>query len=112
MDGTQKIPLRWGPTLAGLGRGGAAALPDDGVCFGLAAWAAFVERAVRTGEPLDDPRAAELRAIVEGASGPDAAQAALLALPGLLPPTLATDPRLLPAVRGAGAVVDGPAQRR
>ena len=104
-DGTQKIPLRWGPTLAGLARSGAA-LPDDGVLFGLAAWTAFVGHAARTGAPLDDPRADELRAAVESAGTPDAAVAALLALPGLLPAGLGTDPRVVDGVRRARRSLD------
>ena len=97
MDGTQKIPYRWGGVLAD-------ALPaghePHGVAFGLAAWAEFVRRRIRSGEGVDDPRAAELAALVDAAEmpgGPDGLGdvqglagaeedvRALVALPGLLP---------------------------
>ncbi|MDQ8041072.1 mannitol dehydrogenase family protein [Cellulosimicrobium sp. XJ-DQ-B-000] len=92
MDGTSKIPVRWGTTLGDLlaGRPGDAAAP--GVVGALAAWAAFVVAEVRAGRPLDDPRGDELRTVVEGAPDDAAAARALVRLPGLLPGVV--DPRL------------------
>lgn len=98
MDGTQKIPFRWGGVLAD---SLAAGREPHGVAFGLAAWAEFVRRRLVTGEGVDDPRAAELEALVGAAEVPGGADGlgdvaglagaeedlrALLALPGLLPP--------------------------
>jgi len=111
-DGTQKIPLRWGPTLTGLVAREGSALPGHGVLFGLAAWTAFVERALRTGVPLDDPRADELRARVEAAATPDAAVASLLALPGLLPAGLGSDPRVVEGTTRARRALDALATPR
>ncbi|MFC8732343.1 mannitol dehydrogenase family protein [Luteimicrobium sp. NPDC057192] len=105
-DGTQKIPLRWGPTLTGLAATDATELPADGVLVGLAAWAAFVERALRTGAPLDDPRVDELRALVEASTDTSATVAALLSLPGLLPGRLGTDPRVVDGVTRARKTID------
>ncbi|MFI2488438.1 mannitol dehydrogenase family protein [Promicromonospora kroppenstedtii] len=97
MDGTQKIPFRWGGVLAD---SLAAGREPRGVAFGLAAWAEFVRRRTHSGEGVDDPRAAELEALVEaaevpggmdglgdvaGLAGAEEDLRALLALPGLLP---------------------------
>jgi fructuronate reductase len=97
MDGTQKIPYRWGGVLADAL---AAGWEPQGVAFGLAAWAEFVRRRTRSGEGVDDPRAEELAALVlaaevpggadglgdvEGLAGVEEDIRALLALPGLLP---------------------------
>lgn len=85
MDGTQKIPFRWGATLADH----LAARPDapapGGVVAALAAWAGYVVAESRAGRTVDDPRGDELRAVVEGASDDAAAVRALVLLPGLLP---------------------------
>ena len=85
MDGTQKIPFRWGATLADL----LAAQPDApaarGVVAALAAWAGYVVAEVGAGRAVDDPRGDELRAVVEGAPDDAAAVRALVLLPGLLP---------------------------
>lgn len=85
MDGTQKIPFRWGATLADL----LAARPDApaprGVVTALAAWAGYVVAEVRAGRAADDPRRDELREVVEGAADDAAAVRALVLLPGLLP---------------------------
>lgn len=85
MDGTQKIPFRWGATLADL----LAARPDgpapQGVVAALAAWAGYVVAEARAGRTVDDPRGDELRAVVEGAPDDAAAVRALVLLPGLLP---------------------------
>ncbi len=81
-DGTQKIPFRWGGTLTD--RLIAGEVPA-GVVTALAAWAAYVVAEVRAGRVVDDPRADELRAVVEDATHDDAAVRALVRLPGLLP---------------------------
>ncbi|MGW6228594.1 mannitol dehydrogenase family protein [Cellulosimicrobium cellulans] len=85
MDGTQKIPFRWGATLADL----LAAQPDApaprGVVAALAAWAGYVVAEVGAGRTVDDPRGDELRAVVEGAPDDAGAVRALVLLPGLLP---------------------------
>lgn len=82
MDGTQKIPVRWGGTLAD--RLAAGVVPE-GVVGALAAWAAYVVAETRAGRTVDDPRADELRALVTGTGDDAAAVAALVRLPGLLP---------------------------
>jgi fructuronate reductase len=97
MDGTQKIPFRWGGVLADAL---AAGREPEGVAFALAAWAEFVRRRTVSGEGVDDPRAAELAALVNAAEVPGGSDGlgdvaglagaeedlrALLALPGLLP---------------------------
>jgi fructuronate reductase len=85
MDGTQKIPYRWGATLADL----LAARPDgpapQGVVAALAAWAGYVVAEARAGRTVDDPRGDELCAVVEGAPDDAGAVRALVLLPGLLP---------------------------
>ncbi|MBD5785418.1 mannitol dehydrogenase family protein [Cellulosimicrobium terreum] len=82
MDGTQKIPFRWGGTLADRLADGVV---PRGAVTALAAWAAYVVGEVRAGRVVDDPRSDELAAIV-GAAGSDAdAVRALVRLPGLLP---------------------------
>ncbi|AEG43263.1 mannitol dehydrogenase family protein [Isoptericola variabilis] len=102
MDGTQKIPFRWGGTIAD--RLAAGAVPR-GAAFALAAWSEVVRREAAAGRTVDDPRAAELRDVVEQVGNGDAAAAppadvvrALLALPGLLPDGAGTDERLVGAV--------------
>jgi fructuronate reductase len=97
MDGTQKIPFRWGGVLKDALAAGQEPL---GVAFGLAAWAQFVRRRTHSGLGVDDPRAAELADLVDAAEMPGGADGlgdverlagaeedlrALLALPGLLP---------------------------
>jgi fructuronate reductase len=102
MDGTQKIPFRWGGTIAD--RLAAGAVPR-GAAFALAAWSEVVRREAVAGRTVDDPRAEELRSVVERVGGGDAAAAepgevarALVALPGLLPDGVGTDERLVHAV--------------
>lgn len=102
MDGTQKIPFRWGGTIAD--RLAAGVVPR-GAAFGLAAWSEVVRREAAAGRSVDDPRAAELRSVVaeagEGdpaAADPAAVARALLALPGVLPDGVGTDGRLVEAV--------------
>ncbi|MCA5892247.1 mannitol dehydrogenase family protein [Isoptericola sp. NEAU-Y5] len=102
MDGTQKIPIRWGGTIAD--RLAAGVVPRQ-AAFALAAWSEVVRREAAAGREVDDPRAAELRHVVLDAGGGDAAAAgaadvarALVGLPGLLPPDVAGDAGLVAAV--------------
>lgn len=85
MDGTQKIPFRWGATLADLLDARPDAPAPRGVVAALAAWAGYVVAEARAGRTVDDPRGDELRAVVAGASDDAAAVRALVLLPGLLP---------------------------
>ncbi|GAA1717497.1 mannitol dehydrogenase family protein [Isoptericola hypogeus] len=124
MDGTQKIPIRWGGVVAD--RLAAGEVPA-GAAFALAAWCELVRREVSAGREVDDPRAAELRAAVaravEGAgrgdgaaASPEAVARALVALPGLLPAGTASDARFLDAVvaevAGLRTLVPGRYSRR
>nr|WP_281387086.1 mannitol dehydrogenase family protein [Jiangella mangrovi] len=111
-DSTQKIPIRWGGTIAD--RLAVGVVPH-GAAFALAAWSELVRREAAGGRSVDDPRAGELRAIVAAAGAGDPAQAAppdvacaLVALPGLLPDAAGTDERLVDAIL---AEVDGLAAR-
>ncbi|WP_125773189.1 mannitol dehydrogenase family protein [Antribacter gilvus] len=98
MDGTQKIPFRWGGVL---GDSLSAGRVPGGLVLGLAAWAEFVRRRVMAGEVVDDPRAAELAEVVHGAGGDrEATVRGLLGVPGLLPDVAVGHEALL------GAVVD------
>ncbi|WP_166845231.1 mannitol dehydrogenase family protein [Isoptericola sp. BMS4] len=111
MDGTQKIPVRWGGVAAD--RLAAGEVPA-GVAYGLAAWSEVVRREAVAGREVDDPRASELRAAVARVGGGDAAAAApdqvaraLVALPGLLPERIAGDaPALARLVDTVVAEVD------
>ncbi|MFE6234294.1 mannitol dehydrogenase family protein [Cellulosimicrobium sp. NPDC057862] len=85
MDGTQKIPFRWGGTLADLLAARPGAPAPQGVVAALAAWAGYVVAEARSGRTVDDPRGDELRAVVEDAPDAPAAFRALVLLPGLLP---------------------------
>ncbi|WP_454728630.1 mannitol dehydrogenase family protein [Cellulosimicrobium protaetiae] len=109
MDGTQKIPFRWGATLADL----LAARPDapapQGVVAALAAWAGYVVAEARAGRTVDDPRGDGLRAVVESASDDAAAVRALVLLPGLLPDVPEGRlPEVADAVVAASADAGGP----
>ncbi|MFE6968864.1 mannitol dehydrogenase family protein [Isoptericola sp. NPDC057653] len=102
MDGTQKIPIRWGGVVAD--RLAAGVVPA-GAAFGLAAWSEVVRREAAAGRLVDDPRADELAGVVARAGAGDPAAAtpadvarALLALPGLLSAGAGTDERLVAAV--------------
>lgn len=107
-DGTQKIPIRWGPVISWhLDRGRV----PDGVAYGLAAWIEFVRRSARDGVDLGDPAAATrvtdavLRAGVSDVAG---VAAALLTLPGLLPENRGIRQGLMDAViRHATALAAG-----
>ncbi|GII98336.1 fructuronate reductase [Sediminihabitans luteus] len=106
MDGTQKIPVRWGGVLAE--RVAAGQVPD-GATYGLAAWALFVVRATLDAAhaaELADPRADELRALVRAADGDvEAAVRSLVALPGLLPDALGEHPDVVAAVLAHAATL-------
>jgi fructuronate reductase len=67
MDGTQKIPQRWLATIEALRQQGK--LPSA-LLFALAAWLAFISK---PGRIIDDPLAAQLSKIREGARGDAAA---------------------------------------
>ncbi|MEG3616107.1 mannitol dehydrogenase family protein [Isoptericola haloaureus] len=102
MDGTQKIPYRWGDTIAA--RLAAGQVPH-GAAYALACWAEVVRREAVEGRAVDDPRGEELQRLVAAVGDGSAVQAdpvevarALTALPGLLPGDAAQDPRLLDAV--------------
>ncbi len=97
-DGSQKLPIRWGDTAA---QCLATDHVPEGVAFGLACWAEFVRRTVRDDGDLADPASAEaLEKAVRDAGVDDsvAVTEALIALPGLLPDRIGTDPRLVSAV--------------
>nr|WP_216645249.1 mannitol dehydrogenase family protein [Isoptericola halotolerans] len=102
MDGTQKIPYRWGDTVAE--RLAAGEIPH-GAAYALAAWSEVVRHEALAGRLVDDPRAAQLRDVVRAvgrgsveAARPEDVARALTALPGLLPGGSGTDPALLDAV--------------
>ena len=86
MDGTQKLPPRiLAPAAEILSRGG----DIDSFARVTAGW---VWHAAQY-EPLRDPRAEEIRARLQGVPRePSALTAALMALPGLVPPSLRDDP--------------------
>jgi fructuronate reductase len=106
MDGTQKIPVRWGGVIADRLADGAV---PAGAAFALAAWSEVVRREAVAGRAVDDPRSGELRDVVLAAllrelhrspavgrwrSEPGALLApalALVALPGLLPEQVTGD---------------------
>jgi fructuronate reductase len=72
MDGSQKIPVRWLPTLREARRRG---MPVPGLVVALAAWLRFLGGRDEAGRdlPLDDPLATRLRAVAAGADGDPAA---------------------------------------
>ncbi|WP_264031046.1 mannitol dehydrogenase family protein [Cellulosimicrobium sp. SH8] len=105
MDGTQKIPFRWGATLADLLAARPEAPAPQGVVAALAAWAGYVVAEARAGRTVDDPRGDELRAVVGGAPDDDSAVRALVFLPGLLPGV--PDGRLDEVADGAVAAAVG-----
>jgi fructuronate reductase len=86
MDGTQKLPPRiLAPAAQTMAQGG----DTDSFARVTAAW---VWHAVQF-QPLRDPRADEIRARLSGVPrDPAALTAALMGLPGLVPPVLRDDP--------------------
>ncbi|WP_418274994.1 mannitol dehydrogenase family protein [Isoptericola jiangsuensis] len=102
MDGTQKIPYRWGGTIAERLEVGEV---PRGAAFALAAWAEVVRREAVAGRAVDDPRGEEMAKTVAVLGGGSAADArpedvarALTALAGMLPSGVGLDPALLDAV--------------
>jgi fructuronate reductase len=102
MDGTQKIPYRWGDTV--VERLAAGEVPR-GAAYALAAWSEVVRREAVAGRAVDDPRGPEMQRMVAAVGGGSAADArpedvarALTALAGMLPGGAGLDPRLLDAV--------------
>ncbi|USI72439.1 mannitol dehydrogenase family protein [Sphingomonas morindae] len=100
MDGSQKLPQR---LLASIGWRIARDLPIPALALAVAAWmrwqggrddqgAAFV---------VDDPRAADTAAALRDAGSAEARVRALAALPGIVPPALASDPRFIGPVAAA-----------
>lgn len=89
-DGSHKLPPR---VLAPLALNHAAGRPTQGLTLVLASWIAHVVTALRSPGGLADPRAADLRAALAGAGGPQDQAAAVLALPGLVPGALVADAR-------------------
>lgn len=103
MDGTQKLPQRLlAPAAEALAQGQSIGC----FAFAVAAWMRFVEHP-ETGAPaaLDDPRATEIAAALEGARSAGETVAALQALPGLFPPELTASPAWAAAVEGALAAI-------
>lgn len=101
MDGTQKLPPRiLTPAAEVLARGG----DTDSFARVTAGW---VWHAAQH-EPLRDPRTEEIRARLQGVPrDPVALTAALMALPGLVPPPLRDDPVWNRQVAGHVAALKG-----
>lgn len=88
MDGSQKLPQRlFAPALERVQRGERA----PAMALAMAAWLLFLRGQGEDGSTLalDDPRAAELRAVAGGAGDAPALRDAVFALPGLVPAALA-----------------------
>jgi fructuronate reductase len=102
MDGTQKIPYRWGGTIAERLREGEV---PQGAAYALATWAEVVRREAVAGRAVDDPRGEEMAKMVAVIGGGSAADArpvdvarGLTALAGMLPSGVGLNPQLLDAV--------------
>jgi fructuronate reductase len=93
MDGSQKLPQR---ILGTLGENLAAGRPSDGLVLAVAAWMHYVSGMDLRGAPIDvrDPLAGRLRALSDGAAGPEDKVAALLSVREVFPPALAQHARL------------------
>ncbi len=94
MDGSQKIPQRWLQTLE-------AQLNGDGnidyLCLALAAWIRYVSGVDERGQPIDvqDPLAAELKALVDANRGNAAATvAAVLGVKAVFPDAIANSEKV------------------
>lgn len=86
MDGSQKLPQRiFAPALDALAAGSDA----DAFAAATAQWLAYL---LRAGEPVDDPRAAELAAAAAESRATGSGSAPFFDLPGLFPPGLAAAP--------------------
>jgi fructuronate reductase len=91
MDGSQKIPVRWLPTLREAQRRGQ---PADHLVTALAIWLRFLTGRDEAGRelPLDDPLTARLRATVTPvADDPAALVRAVLAIEEVFGPDLRRD---------------------
>ena len=89
MDGSAKIPQRWFTPASEQLQNGQDNRP---FAFATAVWAAWLADMAKRGETPDDPRGAELQAMVRAAGEDDAAlMRGLLDLPGLLPADLRID---------------------
>lgn len=97
-DGSQKLPLRWWPTLRErLNRGQSV----EGVAIGTAAWIRYLHGVTRAGLGYEvvDPIAGSLCRVVRDAGEGCAAQVdALMSLPGVIDADLAADARWRAAV--------------
>lgn len=84
-DGSQKLPQR---ILATLRENAAAGRPSPGLTLAVAGWMRFLGGVDEQGGAIEvrDPLAAELRALSEGAAGPEAKVAALLSLRAVFSP--------------------------
>ena len=93
MDGSQKLPQRLlAPARERLAQG--LAVPR--IALGIAAWLRFLQGRSDAGVelPLNDPMAERLRTAARGADAPRALLDAVFALPDVVPPDLAANPRL------------------
>ncbi len=91
MDGSQKLPQRlFAPALDRLRAGRTA----PRIALGVAAWLHFLRGAADDGTrlPLDDPHAQRLREAASGAPDALALRDAVLAMAGIVPPSLADHP--------------------
>ena len=103
MDGSQKIPVRWLPTLREARRRG---LPVPRLVTALAAWLRFLGGRDEAGTdlPLDDPLATRLRAVAAGAADdPTALVRAALAVEEVFGRDLRQDARLVEQLTQASA---------
>jgi fructuronate reductase len=99
-DGSQKLPQR---LLATIADARAAGLATPGLALAVAAWMRYVGGTDERGAPIDvrDPLAGRLRALCDGAGGPEARVAALLAVGEVFPAALAEAPDFRAAVTAA-----------
>ncbi|MDP1631620.1 MAG: mannitol dehydrogenase family protein [Caulobacter sp.] len=103
-DGSQKLPIRIGATLAdALAAGRSVAR----LAVPLAAWMRFVIRQTRAGEALVDPLSADLAVLGEPAADSPDDVPAFLALERVFPPALAADLRVETALRDAWSGLPG-----
>lgn len=99
-DGSQKLRFRLLETAT---EALAAGRSVDRLAVGVAAWMRFVVRQTGAGSALVDPLAAVLADAASGCDGSDADVVRLLALEGVFPSTLASDPTFRGAVTRAYA---------
>jgi fructuronate reductase len=78
MDGSQKIPQRWPPSVSGAMQRG---LPVDHLAFAAAAWLRYLQGADERGARyvIDDPMAEDLRSLAQQHAGNAAATVAAIA---------------------------------